>query len=89
MGFGMGLLSVTCIVLIQDSVGWNMRGAATASNVFARSLGNTLGASVLGAILNFGIIHYGAGDARAVWATLETPQGLAKASHDPLLERRP
>jgi len=87
MGFGMGLLSVTCIVLIQDSVGWNMRGAATASNVFARSLGNTLGASVLGAILNFGIIHYGAGDAPRVWATLETPQGLAQASQDPLLQR--
>ncbi len=86
MGFGMGLLSVTCIVLIQDSVGWNMRGAATASNVFARSLGNTLGASVLGAILNFGIVHYGAGDAPRVWATLETPQGLARASQDPLLE---
>ena len=87
MGFGMGLLSVTCIVLIQDSVGWNMRGAATASNVFARSLGNTLGASVLGAILNIGIMRYGAEDAGRVWATLETPAGLARASQDPLLGR--
>ena len=27
-------------------------------------------------------ISYGAGDAPRVWATLETPQGLAQASQD-------
>lgn len=87
MGFGMGLLSITCIVLIQDSVDWSARGAATASNVFARSLGNTLGASVLGAILNLGIARYGGTEADRVWSALETPDGLSRASTDPLLER--
>ncbi|WP_254606440.1 MDR family MFS transporter [Sphingomonas bacterium] len=52
MGFGMGFFSTAAIVLIQDSVGWAERGAATASNLFARNLGSTLGATVLGAVLN-------------------------------------
>jgi EmrB/QacA subfamily drug resistance transporter len=52
MGFGMGFLSTAAIVLIQDSVGWAERGAATASNLFARNLGSTLGATLLGAVLN-------------------------------------
>jgi len=52
MGFGMGFLSTAAIVIIQDSVGWAERGAATASNLFARNLGSTLGATALGAVLN-------------------------------------
>ena len=52
MGFGMGFLSTAAIVLIQESVGWAQRGAATASNLFARNLGSTLGAAVLGTVLN-------------------------------------
>jgi predicted MFS family arabinose efflux permease len=52
MGFGMGFLSTAAIVLIQDSVRWAERGAATASNLFARNLGSTLGAAVLGTVLN-------------------------------------
>ena len=52
MGLGMGLLSTSAIVLIQDCVGWSERGSATASNIFSRNLGSTLGAAVLGAVLN-------------------------------------
>ena len=52
MGFGMGFLSTAAIVIIQDSVGWGERGAATASNIFARNLGSTLGATMLGGVLN-------------------------------------
>lgn len=85
MGFGMGLVNITCIVLIQDSVDWSMRGSATSSNVFARSLGSTLGASVLGALLNFGIAHHAGGGAAQVWALIETPDGLARAAADPAL----
>src|SRR5581483_6401354 len=47
MGFGMGLSSVCCLVLIQEVAGNNQRGSATASNLFARNLGSTLGATVL------------------------------------------
>ena len=55
MGLGMGLSSVCCLVLIQDTAGSAQRGSATASNLFARNLGSTLGATVLGAVVNFGL----------------------------------
>jgi len=60
MGSGMGMMSYTAVLLLQASVEWNRRGAATASNVFARLLGNTLGAAVMGAILNLGLHLSGA-----------------------------
>ena len=59
VGLGMGFLSSTAIVIIQDSVAWGQRGAATASNIFARNLGSTLGATVLGAVLNAHLAHPG------------------------------
>ena len=76
MGFGMGLVSLTTIVLVQDSVEWSMRGSATASIMFARSLGNTLGATVLGSILNLGIVHFASGD---TWKYTDVPLEKAHA----------
>ena len=55
MGFGMGLMSVSSMVLIQEIVEPRVRGAATASILFSRNLGSTLGATVLGAVLNHGL----------------------------------
>ena len=57
MGLGMGLMSVSALVLIQEVVEWSQRGSATASNLFSRNLGSTLGATVLGAVLNHGLAH--------------------------------
>lgn len=57
MGFGMGLLNISALVLTQDSVDWSERGSATASNVFSRNLGSTLGAAMLGAVLTYGLAH--------------------------------
>lgn len=51
-GAGMGLTSTAFIVSIQSTVEWESRGAATAANMFMRNLGNTVGAAVLGGILN-------------------------------------
>jgi len=59
MGLGMGFLSTASLVLIQGSVGWEERGSATASNVFARNLGSTFGATVLGGVLNASLVHGG------------------------------
>lgn len=58
MGFGMGLLNITCVVMIQGSVEWSKRGSATASLLFARSMGNTLGVTALGAILNIALVWF-------------------------------
>ncbi|GGM18378.1 MFS transporter [Paraliobacillus quinghaiensis] len=52
VGIGMGLTSTTFIVAIQNSVDWKMRGAATSLNMFMRIIGSTVGAAVLGGILN-------------------------------------
>jgi MFS family permease len=60
VGFGMGLLSSASLVLIQEIVDWSERGSATASFIFARSLGSTFGATIFGAVLNFGLTHSGA-----------------------------
>ncbi len=86
MGFGMGLLSLASLVLIQESVDRSQRGSATASNIFARNLGSTLGATVLGAVLNFGLARGGAGvvTSERLRAVLETTPGQAAA--DSILE---
>ena len=55
MGFGMGAVSTAAMVIVQNAVGWTERGVATASQMFARSLGSTLGATVLGAVLNMNL----------------------------------
>ena len=55
VGLGMGFLSGSSIVLIQEIVKWSERGSATASYLFARSLGSTFGATLFGAVLNVGL----------------------------------
>jgi len=59
VGLGMGLLSSASIILIQEIVDWSERGTVTASFLFARSLGSTFGATVFGAVLNFGLMRSG------------------------------
>jgi hypothetical protein len=79
MGFGLGFFNTAAIVIVQDSVDWPERGAATASFVFARNLGSTLGAAALGGLLNWRLAsgHSGSLDdiqralAGSVSATLE------------------
>ena len=84
MGAAMGILSLTTIALVQDSVDWKDRGSATASIMFARSLGNTLGATVLGAVLNVGIGAFGSGPlAASVRQVLDQPTGLANLAANP------
>jgi energy-converting hydrogenase Eha subunit E len=46
-------------VLIQEIVDWSQRGSVTASNIFSRNLGSTLGATALGAVLNQGLSRSG------------------------------
>jgi EmrB/QacA subfamily drug resistance transporter len=84
MGCGMGLLSITSIATVQDSVEWSMRGSATASLIFARSLGSTIGATAMGTLLNIGITHYGS-SARAakLHELLNQPAGLTHLAVDP------
>ncbi|MFC7392378.1 MDR family MFS transporter [Scopulibacillus cellulosilyticus] len=52
IGIGMGMTTTVFIISIQNSVEWKVRGVATASNMFMRQMGNTVGAALLGGILN-------------------------------------
>lgn len=58
IGLGMGYAVTPTTVLIQSAVGWQMRGAATASNTFVRSLGQTIGIAILGSLFNSSVTKY-------------------------------
>jgi EmrB/QacA subfamily drug resistance transporter len=58
IGVGMGLTTTTFIVSIQSTVSWQQRGVATAANMFMRNLGNTIGAALLGGILNIQLKNF-------------------------------
>jgi EmrB/QacA subfamily drug resistance transporter len=51
-GFGFGMTLTVYTVIVQSSVGWSMRGAATASNTLFRTLGQTVGVAVFGTYIN-------------------------------------
>lgn len=51
IGLGLGAATSTLVIALQSSVGWRERGVITATNVFSRLFGGTVGVSVLGVIL--------------------------------------
>src|SRR5690554_5091955 len=55
VGLGMGFLMTTTIVTIQTLVSWRRRGTATATNMLMRILGNSVGAALLGGVLNLAL----------------------------------
>jgi EmrB/QacA subfamily drug resistance transporter len=81
VGAGLGFASTAYIISIQNAVPWSLRGVATASNQFFRTIGGTIGVAVMGTILNaqmatrFSPIfaHFAAGAARL-------PKGIAPAN---------
>jgi EmrB/QacA subfamily drug resistance transporter len=58
IGVGMGLTTTAFIVSIQSTVEWRKRGVATATNMFMRNVGSTIGAALLGGILNSRLLNY-------------------------------
>ena len=58
VGIGMGVCNIVFLLVVQGSVGWSERGVATASTLFTRTIGQTVGAGLAGAILNFGLLRY-------------------------------
>jgi hypothetical protein len=69
MGFGMGLLNITSVIMVQGTIEWSKRASATAALIFSRSLGNTLGVAMLGAVLNFGIVLFASAQGRSELTT--------------------
>ncbi len=52
LGAGFGLMSTPLLVGQQSVVGWEQRGVVTGANMFARYLGQSLGAALFGTIFN-------------------------------------
>jgi EmrB/QacA subfamily drug resistance transporter len=50
-GVGLGFANTTLLIAVQTSVPWRQRGVATASTMFARTIGGTLAVGALGGIL--------------------------------------
>lgn len=58
MGFGFGGAFTTLTIFIQESVDYNRRGAATATNALLKTLGQTIGVSIFGGLINMNIEKY-------------------------------
>jgi EmrB/QacA subfamily drug resistance transporter len=57
IGIGMGFCNTTYLVAVQASVSLRERGAATASSMFMRLVGQAGGAALFGAVLNAGLLR--------------------------------
>ncbi|WP_246141252.1 MDR family MFS transporter [Bacillus marasmi] len=79
IGFGMGYVTTPTTVLVQSAVGWQMRGAATASNTFTRSVGQTVGVAVFGTIFNNSLVTYGKEQGNGAWSGGENISDLLSA----------
>ncbi|MEU7407892.1 MULTISPECIES: MFS transporter [Streptomyces] len=90
LGGALGLFQLPLIVGVQSTVGWSERGTTTASVLFCRQTGQTLGASLFGAVAN-GVLAArlgGAGDLDSVTRALDagtapeaTRRAIASAVH--------
>ncbi len=52
VGLGLGLVATPSLIAAQTSVEWNERGVVTGTNLFARSIGSSIGVAVFGAVAN-------------------------------------
>ena len=55
IGFGIGFCNTTFLVAAQNAVDWQQRGAATSGNLFMRQFGSSLGAALLGGVINWAL----------------------------------
>lgn len=72
LGAALGLFQLPLIVGVQSTVGWSERGTTTASVLFCRQTGQTMGAALFGAVAN-GVLASrlgGAGDLDSVTRAL-------------------
>ncbi len=52
IGTGLGFCSTAFIISVQNAVPWKLRGVATATTQFVRTIGGTIGVALMGTILN-------------------------------------
>jgi EmrB/QacA subfamily drug resistance transporter len=74
-GVGLGLANTALLIAVQTSVEWRQRGVATASTMFARTIGGTLAVGVLGALLSAALLSDGSMPADAADQLLGPKRG--------------
>ena len=52
IGAGMGFATNSTIIAVQNAVDWSQRGVATATTMFFRTIGGSIGIAIMGAMLN-------------------------------------
>src|SRR5579883_711248 len=81
MGTGLGLDSTVFILSVQNAVPWRLRGVATASTQFVRTIGGTIGVAFMGTILNVQLVQrFAPIFARFADATRHLPRNVAPAN---------
>ncbi|MFJ3597754.1 MFS transporter [Streptomyces sp. NPDC090126] len=92
LGAALGLFQLPLIVGVQSTVGWSERGTTTASVLFCRQVGQSIGAALFGAVAN-GVLAARLldapadglpGDLDAVTRALEDPGAFSAAATDHL-----
>lgn len=90
LGAALGLFQLPLIVGVQSTVGWSERGTTTASVLFCRQVGQSLGAALFGAVANATLASRLAGapmpglpgDLDGVSRALQSPAALPSAATD-------
>jgi len=81
IGAGLGFSSIAFIISVQNAVPWNLRGVATASTQFTRTIGGTIGVAVMGTILNAGMaLRFPPIFARFASVAAHLPKSVARAN---------
>ncbi|MFG2451537.1 MFS transporter [Streptomyces sp. NPDC048512] len=83
LGGALGLFQLPLLIGVQSTVGWAERGTTTASVLFCRQTGQTLGAALFGAVAN-GVLAArlgGAGDLDAVTRALDSGASAGHLRH--------
>ncbi|MFC9859656.1 MULTISPECIES: MFS transporter [unclassified Streptomyces] len=92
LGAALGLFQLPLIVGVQSTVGWSERGTTTASVLFCRQVGQSVGAALFGAVAN-GVLASRLtdapvpglpGDLDAISHALDDPGSLSAAATDHL-----
>jgi EmrB/QacA subfamily drug resistance transporter len=55
LGLGFGTMNSVFVISTQGAVDWDLRGAATSSNIFLRQVGQAIGSATFGAVFNIGV----------------------------------
>ncbi|KIF74805.1 transporter [Streptomyces sp. 150FB] len=88
LGGALGLFQLPLIIGVQSTVGWSERGTATASILFCRQVGQSVGAALFGAVANGVLAARLAkapglpGDLDSVSTALENPATLTAHAAD-------